>query len=396
MRVLFSTTAGAGHFAPVVPFARACIGAGHDVRVAAPASFTSTVRSAGFDHVAFDDADPAEIGAVFSQLHRGTVHEANSRVLREVFGRIDARAALPQLRAVVDTWRPDVIVSETAEFGSALLAEERGLPHLLVNIGLDAFTERVLDEADEPLRELGCATGSERVRAAQRLSLLPNLFDRTEGSATVHRFRDASVNGADQNIPLGWWPERCADQPLVYVTFGSVAGGMGFYPAFYRRVLEAVADAPVRVLMTLGAGLDPGALGDLAPNVHVETWWPQESVLGAAAVVVGHGGFGTLIATLAHGLPQVIVPLFSADQYANADRVGATGVGISLSPGDPVSLRSADLVPAGPDVTQLADAVMHALTDRALAETARTIAADIAALPRAEEIVDLLATQAPR
>ncbi|MDT4920940.1 MAG: hypothetical protein QOI15_1842, partial [Pseudonocardiales bacterium] len=94
MRVLFSTTAGAGHFAPIVPFARAVSDAGHDVRVAAAESFASTVQRAGLEHAPFDDADPAEIGAVFAQLHRVTVDEGNIRVVREIFARIDSAAAL--------------------------------------------------------------------------------------------------------------------------------------------------------------------------------------------------------------------------------------------------------------------------------------------------------------
>jgi hypothetical protein len=35
MRVLLATTANAGHFMPMMPFAKACLRAGHEVRVAA-------------------------------------------------------------------------------------------------------------------------------------------------------------------------------------------------------------------------------------------------------------------------------------------------------------------------------------------------------------------------
>ena len=41
MRALVETTAGAGHLGPLVPFARALRDAGHDVLVAAPASFAA-------------------------------------------------------------------------------------------------------------------------------------------------------------------------------------------------------------------------------------------------------------------------------------------------------------------------------------------------------------------
>lgn len=37
MRILMSSTAEAGHLRPMLPFARACVAAGHEVQVATPA-----------------------------------------------------------------------------------------------------------------------------------------------------------------------------------------------------------------------------------------------------------------------------------------------------------------------------------------------------------------------
>ena len=58
MRVLFATTANDGHFGPLLPVVRACVDAGHEVRVAAPESYAAAVTSAGFAHVPFADAPP--------------------------------------------------------------------------------------------------------------------------------------------------------------------------------------------------------------------------------------------------------------------------------------------------------------------------------------------------
>ena len=59
MRALFTTTAGSGHFHPLVPLAQALTEAGHEVAFAAPRSFGPTVEASGFR--AFpagrDDAD---------------------------------------------------------------------------------------------------------------------------------------------------------------------------------------------------------------------------------------------------------------------------------------------------------------------------------------------------
>ena len=62
MRVLVATTAGAGHLAGLLPFARACVRAGHEVRVVAPASFAPAVATAGLVHEPVADADPATGG----------------------------------------------------------------------------------------------------------------------------------------------------------------------------------------------------------------------------------------------------------------------------------------------------------------------------------------------
>ena len=54
-------------------------------------------------------------------------------------------------------------------------------------------------------------------------------------------------------------------------------------------------------------------LGSLPGNVHVSRVIPQSLLLPRCSAVVSHGGSGTLLAALAHGLPQVCLPQ-AADQ----------------------------------------------------------------------------------
>ena len=63
---------------------------------------------------------------------------------------------------------------------------------------------------------------------------------------------------------------------------------------------------------------------------HGEPWVGGELDLEDADVVVSHGGSGTVIAALAFGIPQVVLPL-GADQPLNADRCIALRVGIVLN-----------------------------------------------------------------
>ena len=46
--------------------------------------------------------------------------------------------------------------------------------------------------------------------------------------------------------------------------------------------------------------------------------------------MIGHGGFGTTMAALAAGVPQVVVPLFAIDQFVNAEQVAAVHAGVQV------------------------------------------------------------------
>ena len=140
----------------------------------------------------------------------------------------------------------------------------------------------------------------------------------------------------------------------------------------FATALEAVAEVPARVLLTLGGELPDDALGPLPGNVHAERWVPQADVLAHADLVVCHGGSGTTLGALAAGVPLVVMPLF-ADQPHNARRVAAVGAGLAVGapdrgeplagPGAPRSHRACARRPAFRRVGQAVAAEMQALPD---------------------------------
>ena len=259
-------------------------------------------------------------------------------MIGEYFGRLDTAAALPGLRSIVEDWRPDVIVRDCWEFASTLVAELHGIPVVRVALGLAAveeltirlaapapWTRRAPGSACLPTRAAtGCAT-----RRTSRRS--PSALEDPAAAAPrrTHRFRHGTAAGTRRRC-ADWWPGN--DDPLVYVTFGSVTAGahLPYFPALYRTAIDALAPLPARVLLTIGDRRDPEELGPLPPNVHVEEWVAQEAVAPHAAAIVGHGGHGTTLGALAHGVPLVVVPLFSVDQWANAAAVARAGAGVAL------------------------------------------------------------------
>ena len=366
MRVLVATTAGAGHFGPLVPFAAALRDAGHDVVVTAPVSFGPVVARAGFEHRPFADAPEEELRAVFDRLPGLSHDEATAAVIGEVFGRIGTRHALPAVEALVAAWRPDLVVRETCELASYIAAERAGVPHARVAVGLASVEAVVRRLVEAPLIELGAERGGAGLDAAPRFTLVPPSMEdpAVPGPAGTLRYRDPPGAGDGQPLP-DWWGGSA--DPLVYVSFGTVAASLGLFPDLYRGVVAALAPLPVRVLLTVGDAGDPAQLEPLPAHVHVERWWRQQDVMPHAAAMVGHGGFGTTLLGLSAGVPMVVVPLF-ADQPDNARRVAGMGAGIALA--------------GGPAATaELAPAVERVLADGAYRAGARRTAAEIAALP---------------
>ncbi|MGH9164276.1 MAG: glycosyltransferase, partial [Acidimicrobiales bacterium] len=114
------------------------------MRVAAPASFASAVAATGLYHAPFADVPPEVLGPIFDRLPELSRVEANRVVVAEVFGRLDAQAALPGLVDLMASWRPDVVVREFCEFGSLVAAEKARVPHVEVAIGLAAAYDSAL------------------------------------------------------------------------------------------------------------------------------------------------------------------------------------------------------------------------------------------------------------
>jgi UDP:flavonoid glycosyltransferase YjiC (YdhE family) len=337
MRILISTTRGAGHFGPLIPFAKAFLRNNDQVLVAAAASVAPMVERAGLDLWPYADPPDELRDPIFAEVRGMTDEEAALRVVGDVFVRIDARNALPGLQAAIDSWRPDVVIYESTEYAAALAAEKSGVPAVRVSVFLIG-EELVMDAAAEALDELRAELDlpadpdAERLRSAMCFSLAPAALEHAAPD-NVQRFRETA---ATPRLLPAWWRNR--DWPLVYLTFGSVAPTMDFFPDLYRAAIDALAVLPVRVLVTIGHDRSPSDLGPLPPNVRVVRWLPQADVLPHAAAVVCHGGSGTMLGALAAGVPTAVVPLF-ADQPYNARRVEELGAGIAVE--DPADLTGA-------------------------------------------------------
>ncbi len=394
MRVLMATRGSSGHIGPLAPFGHACMRAGHEVLVSAQRQHQGNVERAGLACAPVDDPPDHEWKPLLGQFAQMDVASAHELVVAEFFAGIDVRAALPGLGATVESWRPDVMVRESWEFASTLVAEQHGIPLARVGLGTAAVEAESIDLAATALDGFRADLGlppdpaGDRLRDSPYLTMVPEPLEDPAVSAPVHTHRFRALAPEAAPSLTDWWPGN--DDPLVYLSLGSVAAQphLPYFPALYRATIEALAPLPVRVLVTVGNDGDPRELDPLPANAHVESWVPQEVVAAGAAAIVCHGGYGSTLGALAYGVPLVVLPLFSADQWANAEAVDRAGAGIALG-GEGTGRRVFDL-PDADAIGRLPGAVQRLLADAGYRTQARGIAEAIRALPLVDGAVDVL------
>jgi UDP:flavonoid glycosyltransferase YjiC (YdhE family) len=255
VRVLVSSTAGAGHFNPLLPVLQALERRNDDVPVVVPPELEARVRATG--HTFLIGADPPKdeldpLWASFTALSRA---EVSVIVEREIFGRLCTAAMLPAVDEACRDWRPDLVLHETCEYSSVIAAERCGVSHAQVAISA-AAAEAGAQGLAAPSLEPYAATLSDRLYASPYLTRFPTSMDPSPFPNTL-RYRDGPKGDL---VPLpDWWAG--SDLPLVYVTFGSVTGGLSLAKATYQVALQAVAGLAARVLFTIGRKLDSRRLG---------------------------------------------------------------------------------------------------------------------------------------
>ncbi len=376
MKVLFCSTGLAGHFNPLVPFINAARARGDDLVVVVPPSLESAVHEVGANVALSNPPDPDQSKELWRRAARVSHTQAARRSAGEYFGRLMTSAMTPAVEEVCDSFQPDVILREPCAYAGAVVGARRGIAHAQVAIST-ANTEWSVIELVAPILEEFESTMEEGLRAGYYISRFPASLDPSPFPNTL-RYREA-VNREDS---WGEAPWATSSMPLLYVTLGSITGGLDTAAPTFRRALEAVEGLGVQVLLTTGHGFDRKLLVALPEDVYVEPWVPQEQVFPRATAVLCHGGSGTTYGALAAGLPIVFVPMF-ADQRTNARLIAVAGAGIVVDVGrkSEPGFRTIEV----DDVARIRRAVTELLAQRTYRDGAQRVADEIGHMGSAQD-----------
>jgi len=363
-----------GHFRPLVPLAKALIARGHEIRVACAKSFVPEVERAGFVGI------PAGYDFLVGEASKAFPEMPPAGPLRmpwmiPFWCRMTATAMVPDLEAIVEAFRPDLFVREYLEYGASFLGEKLGIPHVVAGpvwFRGEASVEESLKGACEDLGLPASEAMAIPFRHVVYAAMPPEWVADGEVVPKTTRFvrPETADDGKARNVPR-WISELPEGRPVVHVTLGTTEANRT--PGLYRVLVDALRGEPYEVVVSMGRDFEQDETGEPAANVRVERYVDHGTLLPRCTVVVSNGGYGTLMASLAHGLPSVIVPI-QADQPRNASQAAHLGFA------EVVSRPSWN-------VDAIRAAVRRVIDTPHYAERARNVMRSMAALPTVEHSI---------
>lgn len=362
---LFALVDGGGTVPPELGAVRRLVERGHRVTVLAEDSMADDVAATGAELVPWTSApnrpsrrpedDP------WTDWECRTPIDLVARLLDTQFVG-PAAAYADEVIDAIDRHQPDLVVCSMFAYGAMIGAEAVGVPYdvLLANCyllpapGMPPFglglrpavgalgraRDRALYAVTGRLWDRGVPALNE-VRARHDLPPIDAFFDQVRRARRVlvltsHDF-DLPAEVPDNVRYVGpvledpaWAPEGTelppGDEPLVLValssTFQDQVGAL-------QRIVDGLATLPVRALVTTGPAIDPAVLST-PERIRVVQSASHAEVLRHAAAVVTHGGHGTVVRSLAAGVPMVVMH-HGRDQADNAVRVTTRGAGVAVS-----------------------------------------------------------------
>lgn len=383
VRVAFFTFSVPGHLIPALPVIAELVSRGCEVTAFASSSMRASLEAIGARVVAY----PAALEVALEHLSDNFLEVA------ALLGRCTAGGMLDWSIDALQRARPGVVITDSMAPWGRLAAQVLGVgtvtstSSFVVHPGLSASPQALLDvgrragAGGRALRSMAASRAAIRrshgVACGGTIRLLSNRADATvvytsralqPGAAWLGRgVHFVGATAAERPSPppasgplAALLAEADAGRPLAYVSLGTLYHDR---PEFLRASLTALREQGFGVVVSLGSGADPEALGELPDGVVAGVLPPQLPILDRAAVFVTHGGMNSVHEALWRGVPMVLFPQ-AADQPVVAARIQRLGAGLTLrgsAPGIDEIGAAAERIRIDPSYARRAQALGHGL-----------------------------------
>jgi MGT family glycosyltransferase len=355
--MLWLNWSGGGNLPPSLGIARVLTERGHRITFAGRPEMVPRVLTAGFRAI--------ELTKSYAQLDR---YPAAPTARMACY--LTSPAVADEIRETIDREQPDALLID-AMFPAALdAASEYHLPsvvffhHFLFRLreqwkATDARLNGMREQAGfaplPPLEELW--------RRHDRIivTTLAQFDAPADPQWTQVHHAGPVLEDEKCAVPISLASDAKTQTPLVLVSFSTAPEQRSVEKL--QRSLEALSDLPVQVIATTG-GIVAECELTIPGNATVVQYAAHDPILERASMLITHGGHGTLMRTLKHGVPAIVMPGLAHDQAPNAQMLQEWGAGIALA-GDA-------------DASAIRNAAQTILSNASFARTARQISSALA------------------
>ncbi|GLU50022.1 activator-dependent family glycosyltransferase [Nocardiopsis ansamitocini] len=424
MRVLVVTQAEKTHMLSMIPLAWALRAAGHEVQVASQPTLTDAILETGLpaslvgdNHVLYqyltfhtflqdaftgeEEDEGFDMGSVDRPETLGWEYLRDGyRDFVPWWWKIVNDPMLDDLVTLTRSWKPDLVLWEPTAFAASIAAEACGAMHARFLWGMDvtgrmraAFLRRMVEQPPEEQEDLladwlgeraaryGVEFSESLVRGHATVDPCPKTLRlEPEPQARHLPVRYIPYNGRAE-VPE--WLRGAAERPRVCLTLGA-STTQRFDSGRMRSIAELLTELArldAEIVATLPAE-QAEELGPLPDNIRIVQYVPLHVLMTDCAAVVHHGGAGTYLTALYHGVPQLILadlvmPRYQFDESLLARGLVAQGAGLQL-PGTEMSAGA------------VAEAVGRLLTDPSFRHRAARLRAEVLDMPSPVDLVPVL------
>jgi UDP:flavonoid glycosyltransferase YjiC (YdhE family) len=320
-RILFLAFSGGGNLPPSLGIARDLTARGHQVVFAGEPEMMPRMKSAPFRAI--------ELTQAYAQLDKYPAHPQFGRW----FCGLTSPAVEAQARSIVDAENPDFILVDFMFLAAQNLRFSQpsaAMAHMAFFRVADVF--RSLAQMCSGIRQqagfaalpefddLLLARDRVIVTSLGAIDPAPSATPLTQIVRHVGPALETEAHARPLKLPYGWKASR----PLVLVSFST--DPLQVSPDLIQRSIDALGPLEVHVVATVGTSVDTRKLTS-PPNVLIVEAADHELLMAKAALVITHGGHGTVMRALKHGVPMIVMPGVAPDQAPNGKMVEELGAG---------------------------------------------------------------------
>jgi UDP:flavonoid glycosyltransferase YjiC (YdhE family) len=266
------------------------------------------------------------------------------QVMRDgLINRQKIKKKLEQYIKIVKTFEPDVLIGDT-NLLVWILSKKTRIPSVqIVRYASHPKTAKLIwwknipegttpPNSSEIFNPLLMKMGLNPINRAEELlqgdlyivPSIPEIEPIPEDESTVY-VGALTISKINNEMP-SWWEGIDDGQPLIYITIGGGAGPVG-NKLFFSTLVEAFANKPFHVVVSTSSKFESQTHFNAPKNIRFFKWVPGKFLISKADLVIFHGGYGTMMESIAFGKPTITIP-FQSEQEGNGKRLEQLGCGL--------------------------------------------------------------------